>query len=87
MPDYINYTLAKSEVPDMYIVGGVGFGKQAKKQLFAYRLKKYGLQKNKNNKCLKKHSLQLLFNTFYCEINNKKLFSFMLVTPKGENSG
>ena len=25
--DYINYTLAKSKVPNMYIVGGVGFGK------------------------------------------------------------
>ena len=25
--DVINYTLAKSEVPNMYIVGGVGFGK------------------------------------------------------------
>ena len=24
--DYINYTLAKSEVPNMSIVGGVGFG-------------------------------------------------------------
>ena len=26
IPDHINYTLAKSEVPNMYIVG-VGFGK------------------------------------------------------------
>ena len=25
--DYINYTLAKSEVPNMYIVERVGFGK------------------------------------------------------------
>ena len=25
--DYINYTLAESEVPNMYIEGGVGFGK------------------------------------------------------------
>ena len=25
--DYINYTLAISEVPYMYIVGGVGFSK------------------------------------------------------------
>ena len=25
--NYINYTLAKSKVADMYIVGGVGFGK------------------------------------------------------------
>ena len=27
--DYINNTLAKSEVPNMYIVGGVSFRKQA----------------------------------------------------------
>ena len=26
---HINYTLAKSKVPNMYIVGGVGFGKLA----------------------------------------------------------
>ena len=25
--DYINYTLAKSEMPNMYFVGEVGFGK------------------------------------------------------------
>ena len=27
---YLNYTLTKSEVPNMYIVGGVGFGMWAK---------------------------------------------------------
>ena len=36
--DYLNYTLAKSEVPNrFYIVGGVGFGMWAKKEVFPHR--------------------------------------------------
>ena len=27
--DYINYSLAKREVPNIYIEGGVGYGKMA----------------------------------------------------------
>ena len=32
-------------------------------------------KKHKNAKCLNKHSLQLLFNMFYCENNKKKLIA------------
>ena len=70
--DHINYyTLAQSEVPNMYIVGGVGFG--AKKLFFPFRPKICRPTKKISNiKCLKKHSGQFLFNMFCCEINNNK---------------
>ena len=32
--DCINYTQAKSKVPNMYIVGGIGFANRHKKQVF-----------------------------------------------------
>ena len=52
---------------NMYIVGGV-VANLYKNRFFTHRPTK----KHKNNKCLEKHSLQLLFNTFSCEINNKE---------------
>ena len=46
-------------------------------------LKILGLQKkHKNNKCLKKHSLQLLFHMYCCEINIKILFSLKSVSSE-----
>ena len=41
--DYINYTLAKSEVPNMYIVE-VGYGNRQKTQFFPIGLKILGQQ-------------------------------------------
>ena len=71
--DYINYTLAKSLVPNMYIVRGVGFWQIGLKNRFSpYRPKHFRPKKHNNNKALKNQALQLLFNRFCCDINNKK---------------
>ena len=52
--DYINYALAKIEVSNRYIVGGVVFNKQAKKQVFPTQAKTFQTykQNHRNNKCL-----------------------------------
>ena len=63
----------------MYIVR-VGFGKWALKTVFyPIGIKILGIKNY--NKCLKKHNLQLLFNTFCCEINNKQKMNLVPVSP------
>ena len=74
--------MAKSKAPNMYIAG-VGFGKLAITGFSPIGLKigfssidpknSRPTKKTKNNKCLKEHSLQLLFNMFHCELDNKTI--------------
>ena len=72
MTDYVNYTLAKSKVSDMYIVGGqIG----PKTGISSIGLKKLGLQKKTRITNADKSTLcNFLFNMFCCEINSKNCF-------------
>ena len=74
--DYVNYTLAKSEVPVMYIVGGGTLYQICclKNRFSPIILKIVGLQKKvtRITNAYKSILYNFYYNAFCCEINTKK---------------